>query len=129
MQFSAIWHIFFGSEWPRMSFKIEPLQNKKTVAATILKSPILDNKRFVVQTCGITQTHKHPHTPPHFPKTPRISATIKSKLNFRNIFSDIVYNVKNKIDFAKNRGPGPLDPPLRCEFVLKQMFKTCFLLF
>jgi len=29
------------------------------------------------------------------------------KIQFQNFFSDIVYNVKNKIDFAKNRGAGP----------------------
>jgi len=30
-------YIFLGSEWPQISFKIGPLQNKKTVAATISK--------------------------------------------------------------------------------------------
>jgi len=53
---------------------------------------------------------------PTLPKTSRISATnIKSKFNFKNIFSDTVYYVKNKIDFAKNSwgpAPPPLDPPL-----------------
>jgi len=29
MRFPAIWHIFLGSEWPRISFKIGPLLNKK----------------------------------------------------------------------------------------------------
>jgi len=53
-------------------------------------------------------SHRHTHTyTPTLPKTPRISATIKSKFNFKNIFSDIVYNIKNKIEFAKNRGAGP----------------------
>jgi len=60
-------------------------------------------------------SHTHAYSPT-LPKTPRISATIKSKFNLKNIFPDIVYNVKNKIDFAKNRGrgraPSPLDPPL-----------------
>jgi len=40
-------------------------------------------------------------------------AIIKSKFNFKNIFSDIGYNIENKIDFAKNReAQAPLDPPL-----------------
>jgi len=38
-------------------------------------------------------SHTHAYTP-YFYKTPRISAAIKSKFNFKNIFSDIVYNVK-----------------------------------
>jgi len=37
-------------------------------------------------------SHTHAYTPT-LPKTPRISATIKSKFNFKH-FSDIVYNVK-----------------------------------
>jgi len=32
--------------------------------------------------------------------------------NFKHNFSDIVLNVENKIDFAKNRGRAPLDVPL-----------------
>jgi len=55
----------------------------------------------------------HTRIHPILPKTPRISATIKSKLNFKNIFPDIVYNVKNKIDFAKNRGAEPPAPWIR----------------
>jgi len=47
------------------------------------------------------------HTPLTLPKS-RISATTKSKFNFKNIISEIVCNVKNKIDFAKNRGASPL---------------------
>jgi len=31
----------------------------------------------------------------------------KIQIQFQKYFSDIVYYVKNKIDFAKNRGPGP----------------------
>jgi len=38
-------------------------------------------------------SHTHAHTPPTLPKTPRISATIKSRFNFQKKFSDIVYNV------------------------------------
>jgi len=49
-------------------------------------------------------SHTHAYTPT-LPKTSPISTTIKSKFNFKNIFSDIVYNVENEIDFAKNRGP------------------------
>jgi len=45
-------------------------------------------------------SHTHAYTP-ILPKTPRISATIKSKFSFKNIFPDIVYNVKNKIDCQK----------------------------
>jgi len=59
-------------------------------------------------------SHRHTHIdpPPALSKIPRILATIKSKFNFKNIFSDIVgYNVKNKINIAKNRG-APLDKPL-----------------
>jgi len=44
-------------------------------------------------------------------KTPRISATIKSKFNFKHNFPDIVYNVKNKIDFVKNRETRAPRPP------------------
>jgi len=60
-------------------------------------------------------THAHAHTPT-LPKTARILEVIpckKSKFNFKNNFSDIVYNVKNKIDFAKNRGAGPPAPWIR----------------
>jgi len=56
-----------------------------------------------------SHTHAYTLTPP---KTPRISATIKSKFNFNNIFSDIVYNVKNKLTLPKMEGAPPLDPPL-----------------
>jgi len=91
MRFYAIWHIFLGLEWPQISFKMGPLQNKKQ-----------QRPRFRF-------TDKHAYIP-ILPKTPWISPTIKSKFNFKNIFPDIVYNVKYKIDFAKNRGaraPGP----------------------
>jgi len=51
-------------------------------------------------------------------KTPRISATIKSKFNFKNIFQTLYTMWKNKIDFAKNRGGrAPLDPPLWLMFL------------
>jgi len=81
---------------PRLGYHLKlGLCRTKTVAATIS-----------IQT--------HTHTPPTLPKTPRISATIKSKFNFKNIFSHIVYNVEYEIDFVKNRGArAPLDPPLQ----------------
>jgi len=47
------------------------------------------------------------------PKTPRISATINPNSISKIFFSDIAYNVENKTDFAKNKGPlPPPDPPL-----------------
>jgi len=74
------------------------------MASDIIQNWTLAEQTTVVATISI---HTHTHTPPTLPKTPRISANIKSKFNFKNIFSDIVYNVKNKIDFAKNRGAAP----------------------
>jgi len=73
--------------------------------------PIIQNGAFAEQktVAATISIHTHAYTPT-LPKTPRISATIKSKFNFKNIFSDIVYNVENKIYFAKNRGPGPPPP-------------------
>jgi len=82
------------------------------MALDIIQNWAFAEQKTVAATISI---HTHTHTPPTLPKTPRISATIKSKFNFKNIFSDIVDNVENKIDFAKNRGggpPAPLDPPL-----------------
>jgi len=71
-------------------------------------------------------SHRHIHTyTPTLPKTPRISATIKSKFNFKNIFSDIVYNVKNKIDFVKNSGgraPGP--PGSATDHIMSVLFSA-----
>jgi len=84
------------------------------MASDIIQNWAFTEQKTVAATISI---HTRAHTPPILPKTPRISATIKSKFNFKNIFPDIVYNVKNRINFAKNReGPGPpapLDPPLR----------------
>jgi len=73
-----------------------------------LASDTIQNGAFAEQktVAATISIYTHIHTPPTLPKTPRISATIKSKFNFKQIFSDIVYNVDNKIDFAKNRGPG-----------------------
>jgi len=68
------------------------LYRTKTVAATIS-----------------IHTHTHAHTP-ILPKTPRISATIKSKFNFKNIFPDIVYNVKIKLTLPKIGGWPPTPP-------------------
>jgi len=64
------------------------IAEQKTVAATIRNPPILDKKRLICRV-GLWDhrvTHTHMHTPPTLPKTPRISATIKSKFNFKNIF-------------------------------------------
>jgi len=89
MQFPAIWHIFLGSEWPQISFKIGPLLNKKNSSGHDFNS------------------HTRTYTPT-LPKIPRISATIKSKFIFKNISSDIVYNVKKiKLTLPKIGGPGP----------------------
>jgi len=53
------------------------------------------------------------HTPPTLPKTPWILATIKSKFNFKNIFSDIVYNVKKiNLTLPKIGIWAPQNPPL-----------------
>jgi len=73
-----------------------------------MASDIIWNWAFAEQktVAATISIHIHTHTPPTLPKAPLISATIKSKFNFKNIFSDMVYNVENKIDFAKNRGGG-----------------------
>jgi len=81
------------------------------MASDIIQNGAFAEQKTVAATISI---HTHAYTPtPHMvtraavltPKTPRISATIKYKFNFKNIFSDIVYSVQNKIDFAKNRAP------------------------
>jgi len=74
------------------------------MASDIIQNGAFAEQKTVAATISI---HTHTHTPHTLPKTRRISATIKSKFNFKHIFSNIVYNVENKIDFAKNRGPGP----------------------
>jgi len=82
------------------------------MASDIIQNWAFAEQKTVAATISI-QFHAHTHTPSILPKTHRISITIKSKFNFKNIFSDIVYNVENKIDFDKNRGPPPpVDPPL-----------------
>jgi len=64
------------------------------VAATILKPTDIRCKKRLICRVGLwDHTDTHAHT---LPKTPRISATIKSKFNFKSIFSDIVYNVKKQ---------------------------------
>jgi len=80
------------------------------MASDIIQNGAFTEQKTVAATISI---HTHTHTPPILPKTPRISATIKSKFNFQNIFPDIVYNVKNKIDFAKNKGARPRPPWIR----------------
>jgi len=54
---------------------------------------IIQNWAFAEQKTVVATISIHTHTHPTLPKTPRISATIKSKFNFKNIL-DIVYNVK-----------------------------------
>jgi len=73
------------------------------MASDIIQKWAFAEQKTVAATISI---HTHRHTLPTLPKTLRISATIKSKFNFKNIFSDIVYNVENKTDFAKNKGAG-----------------------
>jgi len=74
-----------------------------------MASDIIPNGAFAEQktVAATISIYTHTRTPAILPKTPQILATIKSKFNFKNIFSDIVYNVENKIDIAKNRGGGP----------------------
>jgi len=50
-------------------------------------SDIIQNGAFAVQetVAATISIHTHAYTPT-LPKTPRISATIKSKFNFKNIF-------------------------------------------
>jgi len=62
-----------------------------------MASDIIQNWAFAEEktVAAMISIHTHTYTPHTLPKTPRISATIKSKFNFKNIFSDIVYNVKN----------------------------------
>jgi len=83
------------------------------MASDIIQNGAFTEQKTVAATISI---YTHTHTPPILPKTPRISATIKSKFNFKNIFPDIVYNVKNKIDFAKTGGPGFPPPPWICHW-------------
>jgi len=69
-----------------------------------MASDIIQNWAFAEQETVAATISIHTHTyTPTLPKTLRITATIKSKFNFKNIFSDIVHNVENKTDFAKNR--------------------------
>jgi len=72
------------------------------MASDIIQNWAFSELKTVVATISI---HTHAYTPhTHF-----------QKKNFNSIskifFSDIVYNVKNKIDFAKNRGAGPSGSP------------------
>jgi len=82
-----------------------------------MASDIIQNWAFAEQKTVAATISIHTHTyTPTLPKT-RISATIKSKFNFKNIFSDIVYNVEKLIWLWQNRGArapwAPLDPPLQ----------------
>jgi len=53
-----------------------------------MASDIIQNWAFAEQktVAATISIHTHTHTPPTLPKTPRTSATIKSKFNFKNIF-------------------------------------------
>jgi len=50
--------------------------------------------------------HTHTHTP-HTSENSSDFGHYKIQIQFPKYFSDIVYNVKHKIEFAKNRGAGP----------------------
>jgi len=73
-----------------------------------MASDIIQNGAFAEQKTVVATISIHTHTHHTLPKTPQISATIHPN-SFSNIFSDIVfvYNVENKIDFAKNRAAPP----------------------
>jgi len=86
------------------------------MASYIIQNGAFTEQKTVAATISI-HTHTHAYTP-ILPKTPRISATIKFKFNCKNIFSDIVYNVKNTIDFA-------LDPPL-VSYVVNEYYDLGF---
>jgi len=61
---------------------------QKTVAATISKLTDIRKKRLICRVGLWDHTDTHTHAPT-LPKTPRISATIKSKFNFKNIFQTL----------------------------------------
>jgi len=75
-----------------------------------MASDIIQNWAFAEQkTVAVTiSIHTHTHTPPTLPKTPRISATIKSKFNFKSIFQTLYTMTLPKI----GGGPGPPGPVL-----------------
>jgi len=77
-----------------------------------MASDIIQNGAFAEQKNSSGHdfdSHTHAYTP-ILPKTSRISATIKFKFNFKNIFSDKVYNVENN-SFLKIGEPGGPGPP------------------
>jgi len=81
------------------------------MASDIIQNGAFAEQKTVAATISI-HTHTHTHTlththSPHFQKLLGFRPLYKPKFNFKNIFSDIVYNVENNIDFAKNRGPAP----------------------
>jgi len=59
--------------------------------------------------CRPIGSYRHTHTRIHLHTSKNSSdfGHYKIKIQFQKFFSDIVYNVKNKIDFAKNRGARP----------------------
>jgi len=83
---------------------------QKTAAATFRNSPISDKKTTDLS-CRPMGSHRHTHTRIH-PHTSSNSSDFghyKIKIQFQKYFFRhcIGYNVKNKIDFTKNRGPRP----------------------
>jgi len=56
-----------------------------------MASDIIQNWAFAEQkpVAATISIHTHMHTPPTLPKTLRISANIKSKFNFKNIFQTL----------------------------------------
>jgi len=76
------------------------------MASDIIQKGAFAEQKTVAATISI---HTHTHTPPHFQKLLGFGHD-KIQIQFQTYFSDIVYNVENQIDFAKNRGPGPPIP-------------------
>jgi len=81
-----------------------------------MASDIIQNWAFAEQktVAATISTHAHTHTHAHtttLSKTPRISATIKSKFNFKNIFRHCIQCKKIKLTLPKIGGPGPPGPP------------------
>jgi len=78
-----------------------------------MASDIIQNWTFAEQktVAATISIHTHTHTSPTLPKTSRISATIQSKFNFKNIFSHCIQCKKLNRLCQKYGGPGP-PPPL-----------------
>jgi len=70
-----------------------------------MASDIIQNGAFAEQKTVAATISIHTHT--HIPHTSKNSSDFghyKIQIQFQKYFSDIVYNVENKIDFAKYRG-------------------------